>query len=214
MGCRECYSRRGDQVVANSVPHTQPHNPKKSTIYCCCPQHLKRTVGRPTLSARMTALVKPNAFKRLRGVLKAARSLSETSLRHAAHGTGPGQIGGRSPPRIAAADTIRKAPMDLRSVTHASPAEAEIGLFRSLFRGRVDVYPRRFESRTTGRSGYAPTCANEWVRGISESRASSAPSAPIVSSCRSLTHVIRWHLSGHGPDGQPFVAGRVSAAVG
>jgi hypothetical protein len=54
--------------------------------------------------------------------------------------------------------------MDLRSVCHTSPAEAKIALFRSLFRGRVDMYPRRFESRKTGRSGYAPVCANEWVR--------------------------------------------------
>jgi hypothetical protein len=45
-----------------------------------------------------------------------------------------------------------------------SSADAKIRLFRSLFRGRDDVYPRRFESRKTRRSGYAPACANEWVR--------------------------------------------------
>ncbi len=60
--------------------------------------------------------------------------------------------------------------MDLISgpVDQTSSAEAKIALFRSLFRGREDVYPRRFESRTTGRSGYAPACANEWVRGVCE----------------------------------------------
>jgi hypothetical protein len=42
-----------------------------------------------------------------------------------------------------------------------SPAAAKITLFRSLFRGRQDVYPRRFERRKTGKSGYAPVCANE-----------------------------------------------------
>ena len=97
--------------------------------------------------------------------------------------------------------------MDLRSVTHTSSPEAKIALFRSLFRGRVDVYPRRFESRKTGRSGYAPACANEWVRGICEK--------PRIK-CADCAHrrllpvtddVIRWHLSGRGPDGQPFVAG-------
>jgi len=35
---------------------------------------------------------------------------------------------------------------------HATP-EAKIALFRSLFRGREDVYSRRFESRKTGKSG-------------------------------------------------------------
>jgi hypothetical protein len=49
----------------------------------------------------------------------------------------------------------------------ASP-QAKIALFRSLFRGREDIYPRRFESRKTGKAGYAPACANEWVRGICE----------------------------------------------
>jgi len=38
-------------------------------------------------------------------------------------------------------------------VTNQSSEEAEIALFRSLFRGREDVYARRFESRTTGKSG-------------------------------------------------------------
>jgi hypothetical protein len=53
-------------------------------------------------------------------------------------------------------------------VTQQSQAELKIRLFRSLFRGREDVYPRRFESRKTGKSGYAPVCANEWVQGICE----------------------------------------------
>jgi hypothetical protein len=54
------------------------------------------------------------------------------------------------------------------SVDQTSSPEAKIALFRSLFRGRDDVYPRRFESRKTGRAGYAPACANEWVRGVCE----------------------------------------------
>ena len=47
------------------------------------------------------------------------------------------------------------------SVTNNSPPAAKIELFRSLFRGREDVYPRRFESRRTGKAGYAPACASE-----------------------------------------------------
>jgi superfamily II DNA or RNA helicase len=52
------------------------------------------------------------------------------------------------------------------SLTNDSSEEAKITLFRSLFRGREDVYPRRFESAKTGRSGYQPACQNEWTRGI------------------------------------------------
>ena len=39
---------------------------------------------------------------------------------------------------------------DPQSVDRRSSSEAKIALFRSLFRGRDDVYPRRFESRKTG----------------------------------------------------------------
>jgi superfamily II DNA or RNA helicase len=44
----------------------------------------------------------------------------------------------------------------------------KVALFRRLFRGRTDVYAVRWESATTGKSGYAPACANEWRSGICE----------------------------------------------
>jgi hypothetical protein len=42
------------------------------------------------------------------------------------------------------------------ALDRTSPSQAKIAVFRSLFRGRDDIYPRRFESRKTGKSGYAP----------------------------------------------------------
>src|SRR6185503_19852227 len=45
-----------------------------------------------------------------------------------------------------------------------STIEKKIALFRRLYRGRSNVFPIRWENRTTGRSGYAPACANEWRR--------------------------------------------------
>ena len=44
----------------------------------------------------------------------------------------------------------------------------KVALFRRLFRGRTDVYPIRWESKTSGKSGYAPACANEWRAGVCE----------------------------------------------
>lgn len=44
----------------------------------------------------------------------------------------------------------------------------KIALFRRLFRGRTDVYPVRWESKTTGKTGYSPACANEWRAGVCE----------------------------------------------
>jgi hypothetical protein len=51
-------------------------------------------------------------------------------------------------------------------VANDSNEEQKIALFRSLFRGREDVYPRRFESKRTGKSGFQPVCRNEWIRPI------------------------------------------------
>jgi hypothetical protein len=53
-------------------------------------------------------------------------------------------------------------------VDRNSTIEKKIALFRRLFAGRSDVFPVRWENRATGRSGYAPACANEWQRGICE----------------------------------------------
>jgi hypothetical protein len=89
---------------------------------------------------------------------------------------------------------------------HSSP-EDKIALFRSLFSGRDDVYPRRFESRRTGKSGYQPACGNEWARDVCEK--------PRVK-CAECAHrrfllvtdeVIRRHLSGQDDDGREFAMG-------
>ncbi|NUM53405.1 MAG: DEAD/DEAH box helicase family protein [Candidatus Hydrogenedentes bacterium] len=45
--------------------------------------------------------------------------------------------------------------------TSNSTADERIQLFRSLFRGREDVYAVRWESKK-GKSGYSPACAHEW----------------------------------------------------
>lgn len=42
----------------------------------------------------------------------------------------------------------------------------KVALFRLLFSGREDVFPRRWENVRTGKSGYSPACANEWERGV------------------------------------------------
>ena len=54
-----------------------------------------------------------------------------------------------------------------QETSRLSTAE-KVALFRRLFRGRTDVYPVRWESKTTGKSGYAPACANEWRAGVCE----------------------------------------------
>jgi superfamily II DNA or RNA helicase/very-short-patch-repair endonuclease len=92
-------------------------------------------------------------------------------------------------------------------VHHRSPPEAKIALFRSLFRGRDDVYPRRFENRWTGKSGYQPACGNEWLPGVCEK--------PRIK-CLACSHqrflsvtddAVRSHLTGKDEFGREFVMG-------
>ena len=59
--------------------------------------------------------------------------------------------------------------------TPASPGDAvpltgpeKVALFRSLFRGRDDVFPVLWTSSKTGRTGYSPACDNEWAPGVCE----------------------------------------------
>lgn len=50
-----------------------------------------------------------------------------------------------------------------KTATDFTPKEkAAILLFMNLFRGRTDVFAQRWESNTTGKSGYSPACENEW----------------------------------------------------
>lgn len=69
------------------------------------------------------------------------------------------------PERIIQRKPLRAAQEPVVSVL--SPQE-KVRIFRQLFRGRTDVYPLRWQSRATGKSGYAPACANEWRAGICE----------------------------------------------
>ncbi|MFH1278917.1 MAG: DEAD/DEAH box helicase family protein [Candidatus Eisenbacteria bacterium] len=46
-----------------------------------------------------------------------------------------------------------------------APSE-KIALFRQLFRGRTDVFPKRWMNVKNGTAGYSPACAKEWVRGL------------------------------------------------
>jgi len=96
----------------------------------------------------------------------------------------------------------KDSPVDLQS-----SAEAKITLFRSLFRGREDVYPRRFESRKTGKFGYQPACANEWVRGLCEKPRIKCTDCPNRRFLPVTDEAIYWHLSGQDDSGRDFVMG-------
>ena len=55
-------------------------------------------------------------------------------------------------------------------VTMESAPGDKIRLFRAMFRGREDVYARRYVSAKSGKSGYSPVCAIEWTHGLCDKR--------------------------------------------
>jgi superfamily II DNA or RNA helicase len=70
------------------------------------------------------------------------------------------------PPACSSDTTVAQASTESPSDRALSPAE-KIVIFRSLFRGREDVFAVRWEGRD-GKGGYAPVCGNEWRPGLCE----------------------------------------------
>jgi superfamily II DNA or RNA helicase len=87
----------------------------------------------------------------------------------------------------------------------------KVALFRSLFRGRDDVFPRRWENPKAGKVGYAPACHNEWVRGICEKPRIKCSNCPNQAFVRIAEDVVRSHLQGRDVANpgktEPFTAG-------
>ena len=95
-------------------------------------------------------------------------------------------------------------------VTSQSPESEKIALFRNLFRGRTEVFPRRFESQKTGKSGYQPVCRNEWVQGICEKPRIRCEDCTRRAFVSVSDEAVRNHLTGqdtHESSGKDFTMG-------
>lgn len=80
-------------------------------------------------------------------------------------------------------------------------------LFRSLFRGREDIYSRRFENHKTGKSGYSLVCSNEWVRDVCKKPKIKCLNCPNRRFLPITDEVIEWHLLGKDNKNTDFVMG-------
>lgn len=60
---------------------------------------------------------------------------------------------------------INSLPVVTSSVTHTSSTHEKIALYKSLFRGRNDVYALRWYNLKSKASGYSPVCKNKWAAG-------------------------------------------------
>jgi len=87
------------------------------------------------------------------------------------------------PPEAAAQVESTKPEIDRSAVDQASNPEVKIALFRSLFRGREDVYAVRWEA-PDGRAGYMPRADRDWK----------AYSASKLENRKKVDHKTRKHL--------------------
>jgi hypothetical protein len=93
-------------------------------------------------------------------------------------------------------------------ITMSSPTAAKIALFRSLFRGREDVFPQRWDNAKTGKSGYSPVCNNEWVRGVCSKPQVRCGKCPNQAFRPFTDEIIRMHLQGRrGSEQDTFTVG-------
>ena len=98
-------------------------------------------------------------------------------------------------------------------INYHSPAVEKIALFRSLFKGREDVYAKRWENKKKGTSGYQPVCQNEWAAGLCEKPKVKCGDCKNRKFEPVTDTIIRYHLEGRRPVknswGQPvpFVMG-------
>ena len=87
---------------------------------------------------------------------------------------------------------------------YRSPKE-KIALFRSLFRGREDVFARRWQSAKTGKSGYSPVCSNDWRPGVCPKPKGSCASCTQRQSVPLSDAAIDRHLRGQDALGRDVV---------
>lgn len=74
--------------------------------------------------------------------------------------------------------------------------DEKVALFQSLFKGREDVFARRWYSKTTDKSGYQPVCINEWRRGICDKKTYKCTECPNRNFAPLTSRDIYRHLEG------------------
>ena len=146
------------------------------------------------------------AVRRQLAALDSERRRLEARLRELERPSNPAE----TRPTGTSKDPVIRAPEP--TVTNSSAAADKVALFRRRFGGRTDVFPVRWENPKTGKSGYAPACANEWVRGVCGKPQVKCGDCPNQKFVPVTPDVIECHLRGEDrvrPSGRGglFVAG-------
>lgn len=98
-----------------------------------------------------------------------------------------------------ASDELEKN-LSISAASHLSPEE-KVKIFMNLFRGRMDVFPKRWDNLKVGRSGYSPVCSNEWISGKCNKPRVKCSKCPNQAFIPLSEEIIRKHLGGEDFNG-------------
>ena len=79
--------------------------------------------------------------------------------------------------------------------------DEKVALFRSFFKGREDVFARRWFSKTTEKGGYQPVCINEWYKGACDKKRNKCTECPNRNFAPLTNQNIYRHLEGKDENG-------------
>ena len=102
-------------------------------------------------------------------------------------------------------ESIKAYVDEMAMVNQASPAPDKINLFMSLFRGREDVFARRWYSQNLERGGYQPVRGNEWKPGACDKKKHKCKDCPKRALLPITPKDIERHLTGNDQLGRDVV---------
>ena len=83
--------------------------------------------------------------------------------------------------------------------------QEKVELFRELFKGREDVFARRWFSKTSGKAGYQPVCAKEWNPQYCNKKKFKCSECPYRELAPLTYDDIYNHLAGRDTDGRDVI---------
>lgn len=94
---------------------------------------------------------------------------------------------------------------DKTSLMFTLSSDEKVTLFRSVFRGREDVFARRWYSVSSGKSGYQPVCENEWRSDLCNKKKYKCSECPHRRLASLTDRDISNHLIGNDPNGRDVI---------
>lgn len=94
---------------------------------------------------------------------------------------------------------------DKTSLMFTLSSDEKVTLFRSVFRGREDVFARRWYSVSSGKSGYQPVCENEWRSDLCNKKKYKCNECPHRRLASLTDRDISNHLIGNDPNGRDVI---------